>query len=94
LAASLLVFLCPFVLLRLSTTAPTRPTTTPATSSMSDSSLLILCPSFLLRAWFRDGRSLTVALTLHIHWGIQEVIADYARPYVIVQTAAKAGRVS
>ncbi|GMT14712.1 hypothetical protein PFISCL1PPCAC_6009, partial [Pristionchus fissidentatus] len=38
--------------------------------------------------------ALTVALTLHIHWGIQGVIADYARPYVIGQTAAKAARVS
>ncbi|KHJ74854.1 CybS [Oesophagostomum dentatum] len=35
---------------------------------------------------------LTVALTLHIHWGVQGVVQDYARPFVIGQTAAKAAR--
>ncbi|VDM64340.1 unnamed protein product [Angiostrongylus costaricensis] len=35
---------------------------------------------------------LTVALTLHIHWGVQGVIQDYARPFVIGDVAAKAAR--
>ncbi|ETN85941.1 CybS [Necator americanus] len=35
---------------------------------------------------------LTVALTLHIHWGVQGVIQDYARPFVIGDAAAKAAR--
>uniref|UniRef100_A0A1I7XTR6 Succinate dehydrogenase [ubiquinone] cytochrome b small subunit n=1 Tax=Heterorhabditis bacteriophora TaxID=37862 RepID=A0A1I7XTR6_HETBA len=35
---------------------------------------------------------LTIALTLHIHWGVQGVINDYARPFVIGQPAAKAAR--
>ncbi|EYB96590.1 hypothetical protein Y032_0149g2722 [Ancylostoma ceylanicum] len=35
---------------------------------------------------------LTVALTLHIHWGVQGVIQDYARPFVIGETLAKAAR--
>ncbi|CAI5443585.1 unnamed protein product [Caenorhabditis angaria] len=33
---------------------------------------------------------LTIALTLHIHWGVQGVVYDYARPFVIGETAAKA----
>ncbi|KAF8361816.1 sdhd-1 [Pristionchus pacificus] len=36
--------------------------------------------------------ALTIALTLHIHWGIQGVIADYARPFVIGDAAAKGAR--
>ncbi|CAI4231716.1 unnamed protein product [Auanema sp. JU1783] len=36
--------------------------------------------------------ALTIALTLHIHWGVQGVIADYARPFVIGSGAAKAAR--
>ncbi|KAK6732818.1 hypothetical protein RB195_016910 [Necator americanus] len=35
---------------------------------------------------------LTVALTLHIHWGVQGVIQDYARPFVIGDAAAKVAR--
>ncbi|KAE9413847.1 hypothetical protein Angca_005322 [Angiostrongylus cantonensis] len=35
---------------------------------------------------------LTVALSLHIHWGVQGVIEDYARPFVIGNAAAKAAR--
>ncbi|KJH51905.1 CybS [Dictyocaulus viviparus] len=35
---------------------------------------------------------LTVILTLHIHWGVQGVIQDYARPFVIGDAAAKAAR--
>lgn len=32
---------------------------------------------------------LTVALTLHIHWGIVAVVNDYARPIVVGPTVAK-----
>ncbi|XGW09984.1 hypothetical protein V3C99_011898 [Haemonchus contortus] len=35
---------------------------------------------------------LTVALTLHIHWGVQGVVQDYARPFVIGDTLAKTAR--
>ncbi|VDO82547.1 unnamed protein product [Heligmosomoides polygyrus] len=35
---------------------------------------------------------LTIALTLHIHWGVQGVVQDYARPFVIGETLAKAAR--
>ncbi|VDL74608.1 unnamed protein product [Nippostrongylus brasiliensis] len=37
---------------------------------------------------------LTVALTLHVHWGVQGVIQDYARPFVIGDGLAKAARAS
>ncbi|KAK6054452.1 CybS [Cooperia oncophora] len=37
---------------------------------------------------------LTVALTLHIHWGVQGVVQDYARPFVIGDTLAKTARAS
>ncbi|PIO59969.1 CybS protein [Teladorsagia circumcincta] len=35
---------------------------------------------------------LTVALTLHVHWGVQGVVNDYARPFVIGDTLAKTAR--
>ncbi|CAJ0931889.1 unnamed protein product, partial [Mesorhabditis belari] len=37
---------------------------------------------------------LTIALSLHIHWGVQAVIADYARPFVIGAGLAKASRMT
>uniref|UniRef100_A0A1I8A5K0 Succinate dehydrogenase [ubiquinone] cytochrome b small subunit n=1 Tax=Steinernema glaseri TaxID=37863 RepID=A0A1I8A5K0_9BILA len=38
--------------------------------------------------------ALSVALVLHIHWGATGVIQDYARPFVIGETLAKAARAS
>ncbi|CAJ0607675.1 unnamed protein product [Cylicocyclus nassatus] len=35
---------------------------------------------------------LTAALVLHIHWGVQGVVQDYARPFVIGIPLAKAAR--
>ncbi|KAH7668140.1 CRE-SDHD-1 protein [Aphelenchoides avenae] len=32
--------------------------------------------------------ALTVALTLHIHWGLMAVAHDYARPIVVGETMA------
>ncbi|PAV84499.1 hypothetical protein WR25_25248 [Diploscapter pachys] len=37
---------------------------------------------------------LTIALTMHIHWGVQGVIADYARPFVLGAGPAKLANMS
>ncbi|EFO85899.1 hypothetical protein GCK72_005424 [Caenorhabditis remanei] len=54
--------------------------------------LPILPASYFIHGPVMDA-VLTVALTLHIHWGIHGVVYDYARPYVIGETAAKAAHV-
>ncbi|TMS36875.1 hypothetical protein L596_003943 [Steinernema carpocapsae] len=38
--------------------------------------------------------ALSIALILHIHWGVAGVIQDYARPFVIGETLAAAARAS
>uniref|UniRef100_A0A0M3HWM5 Succinate dehydrogenase [ubiquinone] cytochrome b small subunit n=1 Tax=Ascaris lumbricoides TaxID=6252 RepID=A0A0M3HWM5_ASCLU len=37
---------------------------------------------------------LTVAIVLHVHWGIAGVVSDYARPFVIGDTLARVARAS
>ncbi|CAD6194387.1 unnamed protein product [Caenorhabditis auriculariae] len=55
--------------------------------------LPILPASYFIHGPVMDA-VLTVAITLHVHWGIQGVMADYGRPYVIGDAAAKAGKIS
>ncbi|CAB3404132.1 unnamed protein product [Caenorhabditis bovis] len=37
---------------------------------------------------------LTIALTLHIHWGVEGVLHDYARPFVLGDGLAKIAHMS
>uniref|UniRef100_A0A914CE34 Succinate dehydrogenase [ubiquinone] cytochrome b small subunit n=1 Tax=Acrobeloides nanus TaxID=290746 RepID=A0A914CE34_9BILA len=51
--------------------------------------LPIFPAAYFIHGPYMDA-ALTIALTLHIHWGLFAVMQDYARPILIGESAAKA----
>ncbi|KAJ1363769.1 hypothetical protein KIN20_023701 [Parelaphostrongylus tenuis] len=72
-----------------------EPTIIPYISRLS-AILPLQCCHWFPTAYFIHGpvmdTLLTLALTLHVHWGVQGVVQDYARPFVIGNFLAKAAR--